>query len=91
MRTQIQYRSFERILIIKPSHIGDVVHAVPVLAKLRARYPAAQIDWFITPENADLVRCHPALSDDGVVFLRVDLERRVPDQQRGIAFLQHLL
>ncbi len=53
---------FKRILLIKPSALGDVVHTLPVLVKLRARYPDAQIDWLITPENANLVRNHPALS-----------------------------
>ncbi|HVC93324.1 MAG TPA: lipopolysaccharide heptosyltransferase II [Pirellulales bacterium] len=62
----IASREFQRILLIKPSAAGDVVHTLPVLVKLRARYPAAQIDWLITPENAELVRCHPALS--GVVL-----------------------
>src|SRR5262245_49428059 len=56
-------RSFQRILVIKPSAVGDVVHALPVLVKLRARYPEARIDWLITPENADLVRCHPGVSN----------------------------
>jgi lipopolysaccharide heptosyltransferase I len=51
-----------RILLIKPTALGDVVHTVPVLAKLRRRFPKAQIDWLITPENAELVRAHPALS-----------------------------
>jgi lipopolysaccharide heptosyltransferase I len=59
-------RQFDRILLIKPSALGDVVHALPVLVKLRARYPGARIDWLITPENADLVRHHPDLS--GVVL-----------------------
>jgi heptosyltransferase-1 len=54
---------FRRILIIKPSAVGDVVHTLPVLVKLRARYPDAQIDWLITPENADLIRHHWALSN----------------------------
>jgi lipopolysaccharide heptosyltransferase I len=54
---------FSRILIIKPSAVGDVVHALPVLDKLRRRYPRARIDWLITPENAPLVRGHPALSN----------------------------
>lgn len=57
---------FSRILLIKPSAVGDVVHAVPTLVELRKRYPAAQIDWLVTPENAELVRHHPALS--GVVL-----------------------
>jgi lipopolysaccharide heptosyltransferase I len=59
----LRSRSFERILLIKPSAFGDVVHTVPVLAKLRARYPSARIDWLITPPNADVVRWHPALSN----------------------------
>ncbi len=59
---------FRRILIIKPSALGDVVHAVPLLVKLRSRFPSAQIDWMLTPENADLIRCHPALSH--VVFFQ---------------------
>ena len=56
-------QSFQRILLIKPSAVGDVVHALPVLVKLRERYPQAQIDWLITPENADLVRWHPGVSN----------------------------
>jgi heptosyltransferase-1 len=59
----LRSRSFERILLIKPSAFGDVVHTVPVLVKLRARYPSARIDWLITPPNADVVRWHPALSN----------------------------
>ncbi|HZU38608.1 MAG TPA: glycosyltransferase family 9 protein [Gemmataceae bacterium] len=55
-------RTFERILLIKPSAFGDVIHTLPVLVKLRTRYPNARIDWLITPENAELVRYHPALS-----------------------------
>ncbi|MGH7137754.1 MAG: lipopolysaccharide heptosyltransferase II, partial [Pirellulales bacterium] len=51
------------ILLIKPSAVGDIVHTLTVLVRLRERFPDARIDWFITPENADLVRHHPALSD----------------------------
>jgi ADP-heptose:LPS heptosyltransferase len=60
--SDLRSRQFQRILIIKPSAVGDVVHALPVLVKLRARYPEAWIDWLITPENAGLVRHHPGLS-----------------------------
>jgi lipopolysaccharide heptosyltransferase I len=61
--TSLANHQFERILLIKPSAAGDVVHTLPVLVKLRARYTAARIDWLVTPENAELVRCHPALSN----------------------------
>src|SRR5205085_4389466 len=55
-------RAFERVLLIKPSAVGDVIHTVPVLAKLRARYPHARIDWLLTPAIAELIGHHPALS-----------------------------
>jgi heptosyltransferase I len=60
---------FRRILLIKPSAVGDIVHTLPVLVRLRQRYPDARIDWLVTPENADLVRHHPDLSN-AVLFDR---------------------
>ena len=56
----IRHAEFSRILLIKPSAVGDVVHTLPVLEKLRRRYPQARIDWLLTPENAQIVRGHPA-------------------------------
>ncbi len=70
----LRTRTFERILLIKPSAVGDVIHTIPVLANLRARYPAARIDWLLTPAIAEWIRHHPALS--GVVpFARRDFSR----------------
>ena len=69
--SDLQSAEFSRILLIKPSALGDVVHTIPVLVKLRARYPRARIDWLITPENAEVVRHHPALSNV-VLFARRD-------------------
>jgi ADP-heptose:LPS heptosyltransferase len=62
----LRSRPFRRILLIKPSAVGDVIHTLPVLVKLRARYPEARIDWVLTPAIAAWVRHHPALS--GVVL-----------------------
>jgi lipopolysaccharide heptosyltransferase I len=59
----LRARQFERILLIKPSAVGDVIHTVPVLVKLRARYPEARIDWLLTPAIAELIGRHPALSN----------------------------
>jgi lipopolysaccharide heptosyltransferase I len=73
-KSALASRQFDRILIIKPSAFGDVLHTLPVLVKLRARYPAARIDWLITPENAELVRYHPSLSNI-VLFARRDYAR----------------
>jgi heptosyltransferase-1 len=80
---------FSRILLIKPSALGDVVHTIPLLVKLRARYPDARIDWLITPENAEIVRCHPALSNV-VLFARRDFSRRGRRWGAVVAFLDLL-
>jgi heptosyltransferase I len=68
-KSNLLNREFERILLIKPSALGDVIHSIPVLVKLRARYPLARIDWLLTPENAEIIRTHPALSNT-VLFPR---------------------
>jgi lipopolysaccharide heptosyltransferase I len=58
-----------RILIIKPSAIGDVVHALPVLPRLKKLWPNAKLSWLITPACASLVQRHP-LVDEVIVFQR---------------------
>src|SRR5215212_1571013 len=58
-----------RILLIKPSAIGDVVHTLPILALLRKRWPQAHIAWLLTPGCAGLLEGHPML-DEVLVFDR---------------------
>ena len=58
-----------KILIIKPSAIGDVVHTLPVLDLLRRRFPEAHISWLVTPACAGLLERHPQL-DEVVRFER---------------------
>lgn len=56
-------RDFARILIVKPSSLGDVVHALPVLHGLRVRYPRARIDWLVASPYAPLLEGHPELNE----------------------------
>lgn len=60
---ELRRREFGKILLIKLSAVGDVVHTLPVLNKLRRRYPNAQIDWLVTPAIGELLRHHPALNN----------------------------
>jgi heptosyltransferase I len=60
---ELRNRDFSKILLIKLSAVGDVVHTIPVLNKLRKRYPNAQIDWLVTPAIGELLRHHPALNN----------------------------
>jgi heptosyltransferase I len=53
----------QRILLIKPSAIGDVVHTLPILNLLRRRFPKAHISWLLTPPCTELLRDHPLLNE----------------------------
>lgn len=67
-----------RILIIRPSALGDVCRSVPVLASLRAAFPLARIDWLVQDGFAPAVAHHPALLAHGggvVPFPRAKLKR----------------
>ncbi|MEM8835877.1 MAG: glycosyltransferase family 9 protein [Planctomycetota bacterium] len=53
----------KRILIVRPSALGDVCRTVPVLRRLRIAYPAARIDWLVQDSFSDAVSAHPDLSN----------------------------
>ena len=44
-----------RVLIVKLSSLGDVVHTLPVVADIRAAHPGARVDWIVEPAFAPLV------------------------------------
>ncbi len=67
-------REFQRILLVKPSSLGDVVHALPVLHSLRRRYPRAKIDWLIGSAFAPLLENNPDLNEC-ILFDRRKLSR----------------
>ncbi|HTU24354.1 MAG TPA: glycosyltransferase family 9 protein [Pirellulales bacterium] len=57
-----------RILIVRLSAIGDVVHGLPVLCALRDALPKAQLSWMVEGRGADLLAGHLAL--DEVIAVR---------------------
>jgi len=50
-----------RILLVKTSSLGDVIHNLPVVTDLRAHFPAAVIDWVVEEGFAELPRLHPGV------------------------------
>jgi len=54
-----------KILILKPSSLGDVVQALPVLRLLKRHLPASEIFWWIDSQFAPLLENDPDLA--GVV------------------------
>ena len=59
-----------RILLVRTSALGDVVHAVPVLTALRRHLPASRIGWLVEEPFAPLLAAHPDLDEVLVVRLR---------------------
>ena len=54
-----------KILILKPSSLGDVVQALPVLRLIKRHLPASQVYWWIDSQLAPLLEGDPDLA--GVV------------------------
>lgn len=63
-----------RILLIKTSSLGDVVHNLPVVEDIAAALPDATIDWVVEEAFAAIPRLHPRVS--GVLPVAVRRWRR---------------
>jgi heptosyltransferase-1 len=50
-----------KVLIVKTSALGDVVHALPVLVWLKSADPLIEIDWLVEEGFASLLEGHPLL------------------------------
>jgi ADP-heptose:LPS heptosyltransferase len=60
-----------RILVLKPSSLGDIVHTLPAVAALRAKFPGAHLTWMVNPEWAPLLEGNPQV-DEALIFPRGD-------------------
>lgn len=52
-----------RILIIRLSAIGDVLHATSVVHNLRIKYPKAHISWLVSPPADMLLKNNPDIDE----------------------------
>ena len=50
-----------RVLVVKLSSLGDVVHTVPAAMDIQANLPTAQIDWVVEPSFAPIVKACAAV------------------------------
>lgn len=78
-----------KILILKPSSLGDVVQALPVLRLLKRHLPDSQIDWWIDSRLAPLLEGDPDLNQ----VIRFERQRwgspvHWPEMLRSIAGLR---
>ena len=50
-----------RILLVRLSAIGDVIHAMPIACALRERFPRAYLGWAVEERAGELIAGHPAI------------------------------
>lgn len=48
-----------RVLIVKTSSLGDIIHAFPALIFLHQEFSEVKIDWVVEKSFADIVKAHP--------------------------------
>ena len=52
-----------KILIVRLSSIGDIIHTLPVLAAIRRELPAAEISWVAESRSAEILRGNQLLKN----------------------------
>ena len=59
-----------RILLVKTSSLGDVIHNLPVVSDLVRAHPGITIDWCVEEAFAEIPRLHPGVGEVIPVALR---------------------
>jgi heptosyltransferase-1 len=50
-----------RILVVKTTSMGDIVHTLPAVSDMAQAFPQVQIDWLIEQPFAAIARLHPSV------------------------------
>lgn len=62
---------FASLLVVKPSSLGDIIHALPAVALLAGAHPQLRVRWLVRPEFASLLRGLPMIHEV-ILFPRAD-------------------
>jgi heptosyltransferase I len=79
------------ILVIRLGALGDIIHALPAVASLKASWPESKISWLVSPKWAPLLEGNPAINEliqferGGFAELR-GTWARLRQQRFGLAF-----
>ncbi len=63
----------KRILVVKLSSIGDVIHALPVSHAVKETFPEAELTWVVEPPAYDLLTMNPCI-DRIITFYKKDFK-----------------
>lgn len=59
-----------KLLIVKTSSLGDVVHNLPIIHDILSHHPEAKIDWVVEENFADIPHLHPGVNQVIPVAIR---------------------
>lgn len=66
---KVELKGSERILVLKPSSLGDIVHTLPAVAAIKRAHPGVKIDWLVNTEWSPILQGSPIL-DQVIPFPR---------------------
>ena len=66
-------KNIQKILVFKPSSLGDILHVFPALQILYSKYPEADLDFVVNPEFASLLDFSPFPVRRRILFERKKL------------------
>jgi lipopolysaccharide heptosyltransferase I len=52
-----------KMLVVKPSSLGDVIHALPFLNAVKEHFPDSEIDWVISANLKGILEDHPMIHE----------------------------
>ncbi len=77
-----------KILIVKPSSLGDIIHTLPVVPMIRRNLPDAVISWVVNEEYARLLDLSPDI--DNVIIFRRNYWNRLSKWPNLVSFAREL-
>jgi heptosyltransferase-1 len=81
-----------KILIIKPSSLGDIIHALPFLKAVKDTFPDASVDWVVSKNLRGILEDNP-LINELIVFDKDSWKsiKNIPKTSRDISRLRKTL
>ncbi len=68
-------KNINKILIVKPSSLGDIFHCFAAVTLLHKAFPEAQFDWFVRPEFEEAIAYCPVKINRTIRFPRRRLSK----------------
>ena len=85
-----QEKNIQKILVFKPSSLGDILHVFPALQILHDKYPEAELDFVVNPEFAPLLDFSPFPIRRRILFERKKLAALTTAPKAFFALIKNL-